>query len=109
MTNPARMHLISEIPDPAAYFAKVFTRCAATNANTPCNESLIHVKRLLNHTYGKYDKYCPLRGTHTAPTMPRIASVLVVVLNFPAAKLLVKPPSVGTVAHLDVREPFGNN
>ena len=31
MTNPAMMHLISEIPEPAAYFAKDRTRCAATN------------------------------------------------------------------------------
>ena len=30
MTNPAMMHLISEIPEPAAYFAKDRTRCAAT-------------------------------------------------------------------------------
>ena len=31
MTNPAMIHLISEIPEPAAYFANERTRCAATN------------------------------------------------------------------------------
>lgn len=30
MMNPAIMHLISDIPDPAAYFASDCTRCAAT-------------------------------------------------------------------------------
>lgn len=33
MTKPARIHLISEIPEPAAYFATFLTRCAATNEN----------------------------------------------------------------------------
>lgn len=29
MIKPARIHLISDIPEPAAYFARVLTRCAA--------------------------------------------------------------------------------
>lgn len=33
MTKPAMMHLISEMPDPAAYGANVLTRIAATNAS----------------------------------------------------------------------------
>jgi hypothetical protein len=33
ITNPARMHLISEMPDPAAYFAKERTRWDAMNEN----------------------------------------------------------------------------
>ena len=33
MTNPEMMHLISEIPEPAAYFAKALTRRAATKDN----------------------------------------------------------------------------
>jgi hypothetical protein len=33
MTNPKMMHLISEIPEPAAYLAKDWTRRAATKAN----------------------------------------------------------------------------
>ena len=33
MTNPARMHLISDMPDPAAYFANERTKCAATKEN----------------------------------------------------------------------------
>ena len=37
MTNPARMHLISEMPDPAAYFAKERTRWDAMNENMACH------------------------------------------------------------------------
>lgn len=33
ITNPARIHFISEIPEPAAYFAKDRTRWAAVNEN----------------------------------------------------------------------------
>jgi hypothetical protein len=35
-TNPERMHLISEIPEPAAYLAKDWTRRAATKDNAAC-------------------------------------------------------------------------
>jgi hypothetical protein len=34
MTKPAMMHLISEIPEPAAYGAYDLTRTAAVNANS---------------------------------------------------------------------------
>lgn len=33
MTKPAMMHFISDIPDPAAYGAKLLTSIAAVNAN----------------------------------------------------------------------------
>ena len=33
MTNPEMIHLISEIPEPAAYLAKDWTRRAATKDN----------------------------------------------------------------------------
>jgi hypothetical protein len=33
ITKPARIHLISEMPDPAAYFARFLTRWAAVNEN----------------------------------------------------------------------------
>jgi hypothetical protein len=33
ITKPARMHFISDIPDPAAYFANERTRCAAMKEN----------------------------------------------------------------------------
>jgi hypothetical protein len=33
MTNPARMHFISEIPEPAAYRANEHTRYAAVKEN----------------------------------------------------------------------------
>ena len=34
MTNPAILHFISEMPDPAAYGAKLLTSRAAENENT---------------------------------------------------------------------------
>ena len=39
--------------------------------------------------------------------MPRLASVPFIV-DLPTAELLVQPPSVRAVPHLDVREPFGH-
>lgn len=33
MTKPDNIHLISEMPEPAAYFAKERTRCEATKEN----------------------------------------------------------------------------
>ena len=41
--------------------------------------------------------------------MPRVASVFVIVFNFPAAKLLIQPPAIVTIAHLNIREPFGDD
>jgi hypothetical protein len=35
MTKPAIMHFISEMPDPAAYGAKLLTNRAAVKENTP--------------------------------------------------------------------------
>ncbi len=37
MTNPAIIHLISDIPDPAAYGAKDFTSLAAVKAKRVAN------------------------------------------------------------------------
>ena len=41
--------------------------------------------------------------------MPGRAGILVRPLNLPAAELLVQPPPVRAVPHLDVRQPFGRN
>ena len=38
--------------------------------------------------------------------MPRVAPAILVAVQFPAAELLIQPPSIRTVAHLDVREPL---
>lgn len=38
---------------------------------------------------------------HT-PRVPRVAAVLIVELNLPAAELLVQPPPVVTIAHLEI-------
>ena len=38
MMNPAMIHLISEIPEPAAYGANDFTRIADVNAKRTCGK-----------------------------------------------------------------------
>jgi len=38
MTKPAMIHLISEIPEPAAYGAKALTSLAAVNAKSVAKE-----------------------------------------------------------------------
>jgi hypothetical protein len=49
--NPAKMHLISDIPDPAAYFAKDRTRWAAVNENIPYSHE--NVSRLGSFLVGE--------------------------------------------------------
>lgn len=41
--------------------------------------------------------------------MPCLACILVPALNLPTTELLVQPPPVRTVSHLDVRQPFRRN
>lgn len=104
------MHLISEIPDPAAYFASCFTRCAATNEKSACPGLSIRViTGKEGGTYSEEHVYSPPRGHDIAPLVPGLAGVLVAALDLPAAELLVQPPAVRAVAHLDVRQPFRHN
>lgn len=76
ITNPANIHLISDIPDPAAYFAKDRTRCAAVNDSVPYrfwNPSLTWAGFLLrkrNVTYSNDDVDHPSRGSIVTPIMP---------------------------------------
>lgn len=52
----------------------------------------------------------PTRWTDFTPRMPGVAGIsLVFSFNFPATKLLIKPPSISTIAHLDVGKPFGDD
>lgn len=60
-------------------------------------------------TYSEEHVYSPPRGHDIAPLVPGLAGVLVAALDLPAAELLVQPPAVRAVAHLDVREPFRHN
>ena len=41
IVKPAIIHLISEMPEPAAYFPSVFTRWAAVNENAAANKTYI--------------------------------------------------------------------
>jgi len=38
--------------------------------------------------------------------VPGIASAVLVAVQFPTAELLIEPPAVRAVSHLDVREPL---
>lgn len=50
----------------------------------------------------------PSEGCLT-PWMPGVTGTLVLAFNFPTAELLIEPPSIVAVTHLDVRKPFGND
>ena len=38
--------------------------------------------------------------------MPRVTPAILVTIQFPTTKLLIQPPAIRAIAHLDVREPF---
>jgi len=112
ITNPPKMHLISDIPDPAAYFAKDLTRWAAINENTPCSRKNVSQPRSFfgrgNEAYSNDDIDHPSHGGVVAPIAPGITR-LVSRLDFPTTELLVQPPGIITVPHLEVGEPLGYN
>ena len=57
----------------------------------------------------KQHVYEPTCYGHCAPQVPRVAPAILVAVQFPAAELLIQPPAIRTVAHLDVREPLRDN
>ena len=106
--NPANMTLISEIPEPAADFAKDLTKWAAVNENPACRDIIniwVAEKRV---AYSKQDINYPPRYGHFTPRMPWFANSFVS-LYFPTTKVLVKPPTIRAVPHFDVWQPFGND
>jgi hypothetical protein len=109
MINPARMHFISDIPDPAAYFARVLTRWAVTNENTPCSRRTVSRPGLFpiqqGGTHGRNNVDQPFHGGEVTPFMPGVTSITFRI-NLPTTKLLVQPPTVVTVPHLEVGKPF---
>lgn len=50
--------------------------------------------------------YEPACHGHRAPQVPRVTPAILVAIQFPAAELLIQPPAIRAVAHLDVREPL---
>lgn len=110
MINPERMHLISEIPEPAAYLAKDWTSRAATKDNAAFR-SISSARVCPGGGWGevphrKQHIYEPTCYRHRAPQVPRVTPTILVTVQFPAAELLVQPPAIRAVAHLDVREPL---
>ena len=59
--------------------------------------------------YRKQHVYEPARYRHRAPQVPRITPAVLVAVQFPTAKLLIEPPAIGAVSHLDVRQPLGDD
>ena len=115
MTKPARMHLISEIPDPAAYGAQLLTKKAHTNANSACEAKDIFSSSSRCHLERKV-KYCesdvedPLNSDERRPLLPVLAPARIVQLaHLPAAELAVQPPTLRAVPELEVRKPDGND
>lgn len=118
MTKPAMIHFISEIPEPAAYGAISLTRRAATNENdaysplpnqsSPDTQTvwLAWVGRGIERTHSENNIYDPSRRSDRAPRPPRSAALTI---NLPAAELLVKPPPIRAVPHLDIRQPLGDD
>lgn len=68
MTKPPRIHLISEIPDPAAYFAVDLTKWAAVNEKVTFERgTLDKASYVWLKTYGKQHINCPTDGESRAP------------------------------------------
>lgn len=114
MTKPARMDLISEMPDPAAYLAKERTRCDEINEKAIWNKGWViriqeSKRRVPNPAHSEYNEDEPPRKSNMAPRMPRITPVDFFSFNLPTTKLLVQPPPIRTVSHLDVRQPLTDN
>ena len=107
MTKPDNIHLISEMPEPAAYFAKERTRCEATKENVAFmlrNQHVAVVEKFTTHS--EKHIYEPPRYSHRTPQMPGITCAVVVDLKLPAAEPLVQPPAIRAISHLHIREPF---
>ena len=70
--NPAKIHLISDIPDPAAYFASDLTRCAAMNENMPCAWYIqdLGSATIRQDAHGKNYIYEPPCCCYVTPWMP---------------------------------------
>ena len=73
MTKPAMMHLISEIPEPAAYGEKDLTSVAETKANKiflfSQSVHAIHYSRS-NRAYSKEKVYNIIRNPEGSPSLP---------------------------------------
>lgn len=107
MTNPARIHLISEIPEPAAYFANDRTRCAERNEKSAYGAQSMSIRMGCNQsTHSERDVDEPFAKSEPGPVRPSGTSAVFVGFNLPAAELLVQPPAVRAVAHLEVGEPY---
>lgn len=122
MTKPAIMHLISEIPEPAAYGAKDLTRVAATKAKKVCQMlvSLYAGGWLESYTKDKVEKV--VHGFEAGPSVPLRATFHIVSLDLilirarqltillsPAAKVLVQVEPRFAVPDFSISQPLGDD
>jgi hypothetical protein len=105
MTNPAMMHLISEMPEPAAYGAKDLTSVAAVNAKKVYRDSVYKNEGIMAQfslTYRRQYVYYIIRGLKSSPPLPLWTPVILT----PTAEVLVEVKRRCAVAYLHIGEPF---
>ena len=96
ITKPARIHLISEMPEPAAYLARDRTRWEATNEKPHCI-SEVNANRTQRQqlsiwseiTHGKQHEDHPACQCYMTPGMPWITAIYFFSFYFPTTELLV--------------------
>jgi hypothetical protein len=105
MMKPARIHLISDIPEPAAYGAKLLTKNAHVNAKSPYSHLIS--PRLISdetETHCECDVYEPLYPYEARPRVPVVAAPTRIhrIRHFPTTKLAIQPPSLHAIPELEV-------
>lgn len=102
------MHLISEMPEPAAYGAKDLTSVAAVNAKKVYQDSGYKnegIKAQFSFTYCKKYVYYIICGLKSSPSLPLWTPVILT----PAAEVLVEVKGRCAIAYLYIGQPFCNN
>lgn len=99
MTNPAMMHLISEMPEPAAYGAYDLTRLAAVRANRVCDQRSATKKKKKKEKVGrrksgetdrKNDVHYVVYGLEASPPTP-VGTALIVNVSISPVRITRLP------------------
>lgn len=98
ITKPAMMHLISEIPEPAAYGANDLTKVAEMKAKRIYLKSVQSSTCTLGATYRKEEIYDVVQEPKWRPVFPFRTPTL----SAPAAELLIQVESSSTIPQLDI-------
>ncbi len=79
------------------------------NIISACQRQSKGVIESISITPSEQNEDNPSRKGDMAPAMPRIASVHFLALNLPTTELLIQPPPIRAIAHLDISQPFADN